>query len=315
MKKRFISIIVFAFIAVLGCGCGIDKDINSEYQGNLNVQIKGIFQLSNENLDMTKEELAEGQQFLFVVYDVENISDKNLDNAFSEAEIITQSENKYEEIYAINNIKKFLDNCGYETKIRGKELLGKSKPIRFISTYKINENDFGENATGKFLIDFDDFKTPYEYNYTISDIQKIDVPEKIFIVEDDEAKYLNVRTLYVRAGMVKEQIKSYKIYVSSGDLAAARLTLNLAEGIMTEKMGINLFGMAIDSSCFYNEQLACDVYPELSEKIMSLPDNIEKLFKLHDRLVNYGNEDDLVQLKSLLEQTSVNCDDIQSALK
>ena len=313
MKKGIASIILFMIIAIIGCGCS-NEEVNAEYQGKLNVQVKGIFQLSNDNLDTKVEELEDGQQFLFVIYDVENISEKNLENSFSETKIVTNTENEYDEAYTTNKVRKFLDNCGYETKIRGKELLGKSNMLRFISTYKVNKNDFNGECSGKFLIDFDDFDKPYEYNYAASDIQNINKLEQIFKVEDNEAEYLNARTLYVRSGMVKKQLENYELYASSNDLAAARLTLNLAEGIMNEQMGINLEEEAVNDSCFYSEQLACDTYPELAEKIVAISDNINKMFELHDKVASSGNMDDFIQLKTLLDQSIENCDYVQENL-
>lgn len=156
MKKILgvLAVLVVILLGLSACGSSGESD-------DIAIDVKGCFflepgdELKTAGID--DENLQNGEKYFFVVYDVINDSDKNIEiSGFDDAVTVNfNGTNEYTQtsgFYDTPMLCEFLDYCGYQRSEEVEKMLGGSEPIRMIAPFIINEKDMKEDVTAE--IDF-----------------------------------------------------------------------------------------------------------------------------------------------------------------
>lgn len=156
MKKILgvLAVLVVILLGLSACSSSGESD-------DTVIDVKGCFflepgdELKTAGID--DENLQNGEKYFFVVYDVINDSDKNIEiSGFDDAVTVNfNGTNEYTQtsgFYDTPMLCEFLDYCGYQRSEEIEKMLGGSEPIRMIAPFIINEKDMKEDVTAE--IDF-----------------------------------------------------------------------------------------------------------------------------------------------------------------
>lgn len=156
----------------------------------------------------------------------------------------------------------FVASSHYTVAHKAGTIFAGGDPIRAIAVFRINKNDINENTTVKFTIEgsgiFDS-----SMKFSSNDIQKIDMLDKIFEIEDNPSEYQLASTIFARAIAINSAIE----YLS--DNGGLRNSAVMASTIMAvefaAKMNLSAAWDGNDNLVYYDyDSDALLLSPELS---------------------------------------------------
>ncbi|MCD8036480.1 MAG: hypothetical protein LUE88_03740 [Clostridiales bacterium] len=284
--KKALSLILILVMSLSLCACGSSNNTADTEETNetANIEVKGLFYLDPaENLDLSEEGLSTAQNYLLLVYDVVNNSDKNIELSTSASSITLNmnNTNSYNQISPTfgDVLGAFIENCGYSVSTKYGTLWGGSEPVRMIASFAINKNDIKDDCTAE--IDFqlaDDIKD--NITMTAEEIQTINLPDGVFAVEDDPDAYQIARTVKSRAELCIEYLQN-AVKLENEGYTIARAAAHGLAAVMFAEEGVRMSCCSAESIVgsedlpTFNIESVSKYLPELTDKIITARDNID----------------------------------------
>lgn len=210
--KKLLALMLSAALALSLTACGGDnRDTTSTHtSGESNtgktgcIVSKGLFVLEpKDGFDLTNEKNLSPQEIYMIhVYDIIPDSQKNgeMSDMQYDYTVTLNDANTYESRTMVGGAAQisFVTSSNYTVADDVGTVFAGSDPIRAIAVFRINKNDINENTTVKFTIEnsgiFDS-----SMKFSSNDIQKIDMLDKIFEIEDNPSEYQLASTIFARA--------------------------------------------------------------------------------------------------------------------
>ncbi len=285
--KKALSLILILVMSLSLCAYGSSNNTanTEEINETASIEVKGLFYLDPaEDLDLSEEGLSTAQSYLFLIYDVVNNSDKNIElSTFTSSITLTMNNtNSYEQLRPFDGdvLETFIENCGYSVSTSYGTLWGGSEPVRMIASFAINKNDIKDDCTAE--IDFqlaDDIKD--NITVTAEEIQTINLPDGVFAVEENPDAYQIARSLIpcteVCRNMIVSSVEQYNN--REENLASAALSICKMMFVEGAPFGVSCASgtETNDPNIIFSEELSAfsyeairPYYPELVDKVESV---------------------------------------------
>lgn len=247
--KKTLSLILAAALAISLAACGGGTGDNNTPSGGTRditstdttserntsktgcIVSKGLFVLEpKDGFDLTNEKnLSPQEAYMIHVYDIIPDSKKNdeMSDLHDDYTVTLNGVNTYPSRTMSGGSAQisFVASSHYTAADDVGTVFAGSDPIRAIAVFRINKNDINENTTVKFTIEnsgiFDS-----SMKFSSNDIQKIDMFDKIFEIEDNPNEYQLASTIFARAIAINSAIE----YLS--DNGGLRNSAGIASTIM-----------------------------------------------------------------------------------
>lgn len=276
MKKILGVLAVFVIILL-----GLSACDSSGESDDTAIDVKGCFflepgdELKTAGID--DENLQNGEKYFFVVYDVINDSDKNIEiSGFDDAVTVNfNGTNEYTQtsgFYDTPMLCEFLDYCGYQRSEEVEKMLGGSEPIRMIAPFIINEKDMKEDVTAEIDFSLSDELTA-EKKITSEDIQTISLFDEVFKVEDDYEAYQIAQSVPRRAVLAKEYLDCAILSAGEGNVAEVNLLMLQMKHIFSTEfpLGVSVGKYTVSKKLpIFDINAVKEVHPDIADEVESL---------------------------------------------
>ncbi|WP_195542749.1 zinc-ribbon domain-containing protein [Massiliimalia timonensis] len=272
----------------------LDNPIFKKTEANY-IQSKGIYLLDKENteLDFTKDKLEQNENYLVVVFDIDNSTNKNWEDKFfwSEGIKLKLGENVYTEYHDSELIREFQKNSGYKNS--NLDTILADSHNRLTAVFRINSVDINDDLEGTLKVDFD-YQCIGKIHFTDTDIKSFKFFDDILIDVDGEdyqvARSVSKRIEYLKAMQKLFETTAY-ICADDVDVGAEKLveSKQVWEGTKMGGISITSKGKEPDPSFNYDYFGSPDLpkydaekvkkfYPEIGEKLSTFYSNFDKLY-------------------------------------
>lgn len=284
--KKILGVLAVFVIILLGlsaCGSSGESDDTA-------IDVKGCFflepgdELKTAGID--DENLQNGEKYFFVVYDVINDSDKNIEiSGFDDAVTVNfNGTNEYTQtsgFYDTPMLCEFLDYCGYQRSEEVEKMLGGSEPIRMIAPFIINEKDMKEDVTAEIDFSLSDELTA-EKEITSEDIQTISLFDEVFKVEDDYEAYQVAQSVPRRAVLANNAMQLAVDSFNNGNIATKNISLaTMMIMFSTDAPGgisVGKFTMSEELPVF-DINAVKTIYPDIADEVETLIADLDYIYK------------------------------------
>lgn len=276
MKKILgvLAVLVVILLGLSACGSSGESD-------DTVIDVKGCFflepgdELKTAGID--DENLQNGEKYFFVVYDVINDSDKNIEiSGFDDVVTVNfNGTNEYTQtsgFYDTPMLCEFLDYCGYQRSEEVEKMLGGCEPIRMIAPFIINEKDMKEDVTAEIDFSLSDELTA-EKEITSEDIQTISLFDEVFKVEDDYEAYQVAQSVPRRAVLAKEYLDCAIMSAGEGNVAEVNLLMLQMKYIFSTEfpLGVSVGKYTASKKLpIFDINAVKAVHPDIADEVESL---------------------------------------------
>ena len=285
MKKILgvLAVLVVILLGLSACGSSGESD-------DIAIDVKGCFflepgdELKTAGID--DENLQNGEKYFFVVYDVINDSDKNIEiSGFDDAVTVNfNGTNEYTQtsgFYDTPMLCEFLDYCGYQRSEEVEKMLGGSEPIRMIEPFIINEKDMKEDVTAEIDFSLSNELTT-EKEFTSEDIQSISLFDEVFKVEDDYEAYQIAQSVPRRAVLANNAMQLAVDSFNNGNIATKNISLaTMMIMFSTDAPGgisVGKFTMSEELPVF-DINAVKTIYPDIADEVETLIADLNYIYK------------------------------------
>ena len=285
MKKILgvLAVLVVILLGLSACGSSGESD-------DIAIDVKGCFflepgdELKTAGID--DENLQNGEKYFFVVYDVINDSDKNIEiSGFDDAVTVNfNGTNEYTQtsgFYDTPMLCEFLDYCGYQRSEEVEKMLGGSEPIRMIAPFIINEKDMKEDVTAEIDFSLSNELTT-EKEFTSEDIQTISLFDEVFKVEDDYEAYQIAQSVPRRAVLANNAMQLAVDSFNNGNIATKNISLaTMMIMFSTDAPGgisVGKFTMSEELPVF-DINAVKTIYPDIADEVETLIADLNYIYK------------------------------------
>lgn len=165
-KKLFTFLCLLMILTVVGCSSSSTSTENSKTDKYF--KVIGIYY--NENNVLKSPDDGVSRNWINVVYEINNTSNKNWNDDFffgDGVNVLTVGSNEYE--YNYDNTSYYAKEYGFKTPDDDREIWAGAK-MRYFVNFVVNQKDIKKGMEGKFYIKYNDME--YTYNYTYGDLKK-----------------------------------------------------------------------------------------------------------------------------------------------
>ena len=270
------------------------------------VSVKGVFVLEPkddqlENLEMSS--VPDSRQLLFVVFDVSNPTQQNIDATFTKLTLSYPSGNEYEATSSgyPNSISAFISNSGYRQLNSLKAIDAGAAPQRCIAVFSVGKTDLQGSDSPELKVSITGSGSDVKGSLSVANdsIVKIAMPDGVFQVEDNPDGYQLRRSMVVRCQLISTVLQTNSTYYNAGD------TVRMGENEVIMDMAIRddlSYGFSIAVSSVWSGDIV------LTSDVPSM--NYETL-----RSVDPSAADDAIKLNEAIDDlnTAMNSDDSKAA--
>lgn len=232
-------------------------------------------------------EIDSSREYLVVAYDITNNGNTSEGiSVYNDAVTITIGKTKYSQISPSSSmeINAFVKNCGYALSMDYGQLWNNSVPVRMMAVFIVEESALAEANNVTLNFSLSDNLTDKE-NVAISDIQRINVLDGIFAVEENPEAYQLMRSVFVLATFTKSGLETLRQYSSQSEPNTILYILNyIYNAWHNEESGITSSTVQGEPPVLsdYTPVLSIDIiraeYPDLADKVEELINAIDILF-------------------------------------
>ena len=280
--KKLIAMLMAATMAFSLCACGgAETPAPSKVEEEPAIEVKGYFLLEPSNeLEWSKEGLADVQRYFLVVYDVENKNAANEElSSFGDSITATfNGANTYEQLYTNdgNVLKTFRENCGYAISTSYGTLWGGSDPVRMMAAFAINGNDVKGECMAEIEFELSD-NLKAKTSITAEDIKTIHWLDGIFAVESDPDAYQIARSVANRAQICKTALEVASQANQNKDIQLRNTQLALCGAIFSEE---SAWGVSCSATTVTSEMPTFSIesvrkyYPDVADQVATITESI-----------------------------------------